>query len=335
MRYRSLGNTNWKVSTIGFGAAPLGDVFGAMTSAEACTTVEHAIASGINFFDVSPYYGVNLAEERLGNALVGSRHQVLLATKCGRYGSSHFDFSAATVIRGLDDSLRRLKTDYIDLLQVHDVEFGSIEQIVNETLPAIARLKDAGKVRLIGVTGYWPGLLARILREVPVDTVLNYCHSNLLMNDMDVELTPTAEQLGVALLNASPLHMGLLSGGTVAAWHPAPVSVKDAAAKIAALCQAHGVRPAVVALNHCLRHPVVATTLVGFRGVDEIDDAMLALNDVHAPELMEQIRLLARPVMNSTWPSGLVENQDGKHAVDNEGPIDLQGHEKRMTEKTL
>ncbi len=323
MLYRSLGNTNLEVSAIGFGAAPLGDVFGAMTSAEASATVQHAVASGINFFDVSPYYGVTLAEERLGNALVGSRHQVLLATKCGRYGSSHFDFSAATVTRGLEDSLRRLKTDYVDFLQVHDVEFGPIEQIVHETLPALRRLQEAGKVRWIGVTGYWPGLLARILKQVPVDTVLNYCHSNLLMNDMDLELTPVAEQLGVALLNASPLHMGLLAGGSVAEWHPAPSPVRNAAAKIVSLCQTHGVRSATVALNHCLSHPVVATTLVGFRSVDQIDDALLALAEFHEPELMKEIRVIARPIMNSTWISGLAENQPGRHAAA-EAPVGLQ-----------
>lgn len=313
MIYHSLGKTMVQVSTIGFGASALGDVFGAITPAAALATVQYAVDSGINFFDVSPYYGLTLAEERLGDALQGRRHDVLLATKCGRYGYDGFDFSAATITRGLEDSLRRLRTDYVDVLQVHDVEFGSIKQIMEETLPAMRDLQEQGKVRMIGITGYWPGLLARMLRQVPVDTVLNYCHSNLLMDDMDMELTPVAAELGVALINASPLHMGLLAGGNVADWHPAPSPIKHAAAKIVVLCQERGVRSPVVALNQCLSHPTVATTLVGFRSVEEIDDALLALGDFHAPELMQQIRTIAEPIKNSTWASGLAENQPATH----------------------
>jgi len=313
--YHPLGKTGMQVSTIGFGASALGDVFGSITPEVAGATVQHAIDCGINFFDVSPYYGVTLAEERLGNALQGRRHEVLLATKCGRYGYNHFDFSAATITRGLDDSLRRLRTDYVDLLQVHDVEFGSIEYILQETLPAMRDLQLKGKVRMIGITGYWPELLARMLRQVRVETVLNYCHSNLLMDDMDRELTPVATELGVGLINASPLHMGLLGGGPVAEWHPAPSAIKNAAAKIVALCEEHGVRPAVVALNQCLSHPAVATTLVGFRSVEEIDDALRALEDLHSPKLMQEIMAIVEPIKNSTWASGLAENQPASHST--------------------
>ena len=219
---RTLGSTGLRVSSIGFGASPLGDVFGSVTVEDGRAAVHHAIDSGINLFDVSPYYGLTLAEERLGAALAGRRHEVVLATKCGRYGADDFDFSAAKVTQEFESSLRRLQTDYVDLLQVHDVEFGSVDQILHETLPALRRLQQQGKARFIGITGYWPHLLARIARAAPVDTVLNYCHANLLMDDMDRELAPLAAQLGFGLMNASPLHMGLLSGQPVPEWHPAP-----------------------------------------------------------------------------------------------------------------
>jgi L-galactose dehydrogenase len=271
--------------------------------------VQYAIDCGINFFDVSPYYGETLAEQRLGDALAGRRNDVVLATKCGRYGSNHFDFSAATVTREFEASLRRLKTDSVDLLQVHDVEFGPVEQILHETLPAMRRLQEQGKVRFLGITGYWPHLLARILEEVTVDTVLNYCHSNLLADDMDVHLTPVAERLDVGLVNASPLHMGLLSGGPIAEWHPAPCRVKDAAATIVELCRANEVQPAVVALSHCLTHPFVATTLVGFRSVSEVNDALFALEYETPPKLLHEIFQISAPVHNISWSSGLPENQ--------------------------
>lgn len=315
MHYRPLGATKIEVSAIGFGAATLGEVFGEMTAAQALHTVQHAIVGGINFFDVSPYYGTTLAEERLGDALAGRRSEIVLATKCGRYGSSHFDFSAATITREFEASLRRLKTDSVDLLQVHDVEFGPFEQIVHETLPAMRRLQEQGKVRFIGVTGYWPDMLARILEAAPVETVLNYCHSNLLADDMDADLTPVATRLGVGLINASPLHMGLLSGGRIAEWHPAPRAVRDSAARIVELCRANGIRPAVAALNHCFNHPFVATTLVGFRSAAEVDDAIFALENETPPELLRQIIDIARPIHNLSWSSGLPENQPAKQEV--------------------
>jgi L-galactose dehydrogenase len=201
------------VSVVGFGASPLGDVFDVVTPEAGGATVHYAVDHGINLFDVSPYYGLTLAEERLGTVLAGCRHEVILATKCGRYGAADFDFSAATIVREFEHSLRRLQTEYVDILQVHDVEYGRFDQIVHETLPALRSLQEQGKARFLGITGFWPDFLERIARVERVDTMLNYCHSNLLVDDMDRTLTPFAAEEGFGLLNASPLHMGLLGGG--------------------------------------------------------------------------------------------------------------------------
>jgi L-galactose dehydrogenase len=309
LQHRPLGKTGLFVSPIGFGASPLGDVFGAVPQQQGRAAVHHAIDTGINLFDVSPYYGLTLAEDRLGDALLGRRDEVVLATKCGRYGSSEFDFSADRITREFEASLRRLKTDYVDLLQVHDVEFGSIAQIIDQTLPVMRKLQEQGKVRFIGVTGYWPGLLAEILAQTPVDTVLNYCHSNLLMDDMDRELTPAAVARRVGLLNASPLHMGLLSGGNVPDWHPAPKTVKQAAASINAMCARYGQHPATVALRYSLQHPDVVSTFIGFSSTQQVDDALLAMNGETPAELLAAIHALAAPVFNTVWASGLIENQ--------------------------
>jgi len=314
LRHRILGRTGLSVSVIGFGASPLGNVFGDVTPETGKATVGHAIDSGINLFDVSPYYGLTLAEERLGAALAGRRHEVILATKCGRYGADNFDFSAATVTREFENSLRRLQTDSVDLLQVHDVEFGSIDQIIHETLPAMRRLREQGKVRFIGVTGFWPGLLARIAESTEVDTVLNYCHANLLMDDMNRELVPTAERIGIGLMNASPLRMGLLGGGFVPDWHPAPPAVKAAAAEVVALCRAHGVNPATLALHACIEHPSVASTFIGFTSAAQVDDSLRALDFEPPAELPSAIQAIIAPVHNTAWPSGLPENQPSEYA---------------------
>ncbi len=314
MRYRLLGQTGLSVSVIGFGASPLGDVFGVVTPEQGRAAVHHAIDHGINLFDVSPYYGLTLAEERLGAALGARRGEIVLATKCGRYGADHFDFRAATVVREFEASLRRLRTGYVDLLQVHDIEFGPIEQVIEETLPAMRRLQEQGKVRFVGVTGYWPGLLARVARATPVDTVLNYCHSNLLMDDMDAALAGPCRELGVGLMNASPLHMGLLGGATVPAWHPAPDAVRAAAAEVVELCRAHAVEPATVALRACLAHRSVASTFMGFQSIEQVDRALDALHFETPAQLAEAIRAIVAPVHNRTWPSGLPANQPAEAA---------------------
>src|SRR5437868_1290855 len=113
MNYRKLGKTNLNVSVLGFGASPLGNVFDVADEKEGVRAVHYAIDQEINFFDVSPFYGFTLAEERLGKALEGKRKDIFLATKCGRYGLEDFDFSYNRILRSIDESLTRLKTDYV------------------------------------------------------------------------------------------------------------------------------------------------------------------------------------------------------------------------------
>ena len=310
MRYRTLGTTGLEVSVIGFGASPLGNVFGEVTSPAAEKAAASAMDRGINLFDVSPYYGLTLAEERLGQAVENKRQDILLATKCGRYGAHEFDFSAKSILREFEQSLRRLRTDYVDLLQVHDIEFGDIRQIVDETLPAMEKLKEQGKVRCIGLTSYWPGLLARVASQAKVDCVLNYCHANLFVEDIEQELVPFAEQSGIGLLNASPLHMGLLADKPVPSWHPAPQAVRDAALTVRSACARYGVDPGTLGLRICLDHPAVASTLVGISSEAEVTAACAALDWTPPEELLQAVRRIVEPVHNVVWPSGLAENQD-------------------------
>lgn len=221
MRRKALGNTSLEVSVLGFGASPLGDVFARTDLSEGMRLVRSAIDGGINFFDVSPYYGLTLAEERLGAALEGQRDKVVVATKVGRYGTDVFDFSRDGIRKGLEGSLERLRTDHVDLLQAHDIEFGSSEQIIRETIPALRELQAEGKARYIGITGYPLRLLTSVATALPVYTVLSYCRYNLLFQDMDEVLTPLAISQGLGLINASPMAMGLLTPQGAPSWHPA------------------------------------------------------------------------------------------------------------------
>ena len=249
MEYRQLGGTELRISILGFGASPLGNAFHETDPVEGTAAVHLAVDRGINFFDVSPYYGLTLAETRLGEALEGRREKVVLATKCGRYGANEFDFSANRITASVEESLGRLRTDYLDLLQAHDVEFGDVRQVVEETVPAMRRLQEQGKARYIGITGYSLKNLMEIAGQVKVDSILSYCRYNLLITDMEAKLIPFAKKNGIGVINASPLHMGIITERGAPNWHPAPQTVQEAGRRIVAVCKARGLDASEVALR--------------------------------------------------------------------------------------
>ena len=313
MIYRTLGRTGLEVSVVGFGASPLGNEFGQADEDEAIRAVHRAVDVGINYFDVSPYYGRTLAETRLGQALAGHRDRIILATKAGRYGvdvETGFDFSARRIRRSIDESLTRLKTDVIDVFQVHDLEFGRTEQIINETLPAMHELKRAGKVRFIGITGYPLGVLKRVAESDDVDTILSYCRYNLMDTSMDDVLTSFAQQRGIGLINASPLHMRVLTEKGPPDWHPAPPEVLTAARAAAEHCRRRGVDVADLALQFALSHETVATTLVGMSKVRHVDGNAELVGVSPDLDLLAEVRDIVRPVADTCWRSGRPENDD-------------------------
>ena len=310
MEYRKLGKTDLNLSLVGFGGAALGDVFGNIDPSEGLSAVHQAVDHGMTFFDVSPYYGLTLAETRLGEALAGRRDRVVLATKCGRYGMADFDFSAKRVTASIDESLQRLRTDYIDLFLAHDVEFGDVDQVIHETVPALRRLQEQGKARYIGVTGYPPKVLRRIAEAVPVDAILSYCHYDLMNTQMDDVLTGFAREHGIGLINAAGLHMGLLTEQGPAKWHPAPQVLRDTAKKAANYCREHGENIADVALRFCLQHPYVSSTLIGIGDCSQVEAALRLLTTTTDPALLREVQAIIAPVFNAEWPSGRPENQN-------------------------
>jgi L-galactose dehydrogenase len=308
MEYRQLGETGLRISILGFGASPLGNAFRETDPVEGKAAVHLAVERGINFFDVSPYYGLTLAETRLGEALEGRREKVVLTTKCGRYGADEFDFSAARITAGLENSLKRLRTDYVDLLQAHDVEFGDVQQVVEETVPAMRKLQEQGKARYIGITGYSLKNLMEIAGQVKVDSILSYCRYNLLITDMEAKLVPFAKKRGVGVINASPLHMGIITERGAPEWHPAPQAVRDAGQRVVAVCKARGVDASEVALRFCLDQPDVASTLVGLSSRGHVERNLKCLEMRNDPELLAEIAKAVASVKYLTWPSGRAEN---------------------------
>jgi L-galactose dehydrogenase len=310
MEYRPLGKTGLQVSTLGYGASPLGSVFREIDEAEGVRAVHTAIDLGINFIDVSPYYGATRAETVLGKALREiPRDRYLLATKVGRYGPEEFDFSAGRVARSVEESLQRLGVETLDLIQCHDIEFGSLDQVVEETIPALRRLREQGKVRFIGITGLPLAIFPAVLDRTPVDTVLSYCHYSL--NDTSLQaLFPYLRGKEVGVINASPLAMGLLTERGAPSWHPAWPEVQAACARAAAHCRSRGADIAQLALQFALGAPDVATTLVGTASPANLRKNAAWIEQPIDRDLLAEVLAILAPIHNCTWPSGRPENDE-------------------------
>jgi L-galactose dehydrogenase len=308
MEYRKLGKTNEQVSVLGFGASPLGNVFDICEEQEGIKTVHHAINNGVNFFDVSPFYGITLAETRLGKALLGKRKDVFLATKCGRYDLRAFDFSAKRIMSSIDESLQRLQTDYVDLFQLHDIEFVTKEQILNEAMPAIEKIKASGKARFIGISGLPVRYLATIAKEVELDTVLSWAHYNLLEDEINNELVPLSKEKNFGLMNAAPLMQRILSDAPLPEWHNAPKEMLFIQPALLQICKKYGVRLSDVAMRYAMDHPHITTTIVGMNSMSNIQQNLAALDFKIPPELLDELTAAIAPIKNLMWYEGQPEN---------------------------
>jgi aryl-alcohol dehydrogenase-like predicted oxidoreductase len=308
MNYRVLGKTGLSVSTLSFGASSLGSGFRPVDEAEGIETVHLAVDLGMNFIDVSPYYGLTTAETILGKALKEiSRDKYYLATKVGRYDLASFDFSADRVTRSVDESLSRLGIDYIDLIQCHDIEFGSIDQVVEETIPALERLRESGKVRFIGITGLPIKIFRDVLEKTEIDTILSYCRYSL--NDTAlVDLIPLLQERNVGIISASPLSMGLLTKRGAPDWHPAPTEIRDHCAKAAQWCEDRGADLAKLALQFALANEEIQSTLVGTASPENLKRNVAWIEEPIDQELLSEVEEILRPIKNATWPSGRPEN---------------------------
>jgi len=310
MEYRVLGKTGLKVSALSYGASSLGGVFHAINESDAIRSVHVSLDEGINFIDVSPFYGLTKAETVLGKALkTVKRDRYILATKVGRYGAEQkdFDFSAKRVTASVDESLARMGVDFVDLIQVHDMEFGDLDQVANETVPALRKVVQAGKARFVGITGLPLRNFKYVADRVEVDTILSYCHYE--MNDTAlVDMVPYLKQKGIGVISASPLVMGLLSHRGPPAWHPASAAVKEACAKAAAHCKAKGASIEKLAVQYAVAEPSIATTLVGSADPDNMVANIRNLSTPLDKQLLAEVLEILKPIHNVTWPSGRAEN---------------------------
>ena len=309
MKTRPLGRTGLEVPILSFGASSLGQEFRPVALDEALASVKVALAGGLTLIDTSPFYGRGMSEVLLGLALQGvPRHDYLLCTKLGRYDLAHFDFSARRVAESVDVSLHRLGTDHLDIVLCHDIEFVPMQQIVDETLPALRKARDQGKLRFIGFSGYPQKIFRFICDQADVDCVLNYNQYTLQNTRFADETMPFLKERGIGVMNAGPFSARLLTDAALPPWLKEPEEVKAAARRAADLCRARGSSIAKLALQFSLANPDIATTVAGSASPANIRAWTTWAAEPLDEELLRDVQAIFAPVRNVGHVEGLPEN---------------------------
>src|SRR5438874_777465 len=263
MKLRPLGRTGLQVPWLSFGASSLGQEFRQVDLTEALRSVRVALDLGMNFIDTSPFYGRGMSECLLGVALRDvPRHSYLLGSKLGRYDRAHFDFSARRVVESVDVSLSRMGVEYLDIMLCHDIEFVNMAQIVEETLPALRKIQQQGKVRFVGISGYPMKIFKYVLDRAPLDVVLSYNHYTL-QNTMLADLVPYLKSKNVGIMNAAPFSARLLTNASLPSWHKATPEVRELCRQAAEHCQSKGLDIAQLALQFSIANPDMTTCITG------------------------------------------------------------------------
>lgn len=297
---------------LGFGAAQLGNLYRVTTDEEAAGAVDAAWEGGIRYFDTAPHYGVGTSERRLGALLADKpRDEYVLSTKVGRLlrpgpGTGddmasgfavpddvvrEWDYSEAGVRRSHQESLERLGLDRIDLLLAHDPEEGPEDQAIEEGLPALARMREEGLVRAVGVGSKDADVLTRAVRTGHVDMVMLSGRYTLLEQAASRELREECEARGVGIIAVSVFNSGLLAQHQVPEdahyeYGKAPTAMLERARELAALAERHGVTLPDLAAQYPLRHPAVRSVALGMRT---------------AAQVRSNLERMAAPVPEAAW----------------------------------
>ena len=322
---RRLGKSGIEVSVIGFGAAPLGDLYARLDEAAAVSTVRAAIAAGITLVDTSPHYGNGLSELRCGAGLRGvPRDRYVLSTKVGRFmdpsraggtavgvgvaapgfagGVPHkaiVDYSYDATMRAFEQSLLRLGLDRIDILLIHDVDIwthgaDAIEARFKEAMqgayPALDELRKAGVIKAVGIGVNEVPMCERFAQAGDFDVMLLARRYSLLEQPALDGFLPLAASKGIGLMLGGVFNSGILATGAVEGarynYRPAPPDILARVAHIERVCRAHGVKLADAALRFPLGHEAVASVLLGAVAPDEVE---------------RNVAALARPIPAALW----------------------------------
>ncbi|MFP6611003.1 MAG: aldo/keto reductase [Pirellulales bacterium] len=310
MQYRQLGKTDLKLSALSFGASSLGQEFRKIDIQQSLRCVHVALDRGMNFIDTSPFYGRGMSEVLLGQVLPQiPRDSYFLGTKLGRYSGTHFDFSARRVVESVDISLERMGVDYLDIILCHDLEFVEMSQIVNETLPQLVKIREQGKVRYIGVSGYPMKMFNYVIDSHDLDVILSYNHYTL-QNMMLLDLVPKCLERDIGIMNAAPFSARLLSNAPLPPWHKATDYVRDVAQKAAKHCELQGVDIAQLAVQFSIANEDFATCVTGSANPERVSQWVDWAEQPMDEKLVAEVLEILEPIHNWFYIEGRPENND-------------------------
>jgi aryl-alcohol dehydrogenase-like predicted oxidoreductase len=307
MEYREIGKTGMKVSNLSLGASSLGGVFHSLKENDGIEAVYTAVENGINFIDVSPYYGHLKAEIVLGKALKNmNRSHYYLSTKVGRYGKdgvNYWDYSGKRATESVYESMERLHVDYLDIINVHDIEFSDLDVVCKETLPALVELRNRGIVKQVGITNLTLSHFKYVIEHVPkgtVNTILSFCHY-CLNDDALADYLDYFEEKGIGVINASPFSMGLLTERGAPQWHPAPQPLQNVCKKAIEYCKQQGKSIEQLAVKYAVSNPRIATTLFSTTRPESVLQNIKWANEPLDEALLAKVKKILEPRFRDTW----------------------------------
>ncbi|GAB1528828.1 MULTISPECIES: aldo/keto reductase [Brevibacillus] len=312
---------------LGFGTAPLGNMFRNIPEEEALATVDAAWENGVRYFDSAPFYGAGLAELRLGEALAKRpRDEYVLSTKVGRiildeledptlrdlgekgglfeYGRKnklHVDYSEDGTLRSIEDSLKRLQTDRLDIVYVHDIAqdfygdewLSHFESARKGAFRALTRLREEGVITSwgLGVNRVEPIEIAMALDEVQPDAFLMAGRYSLLDHDRALQrVMPNAAKMNAKIIAGGPYSSGVLAGGTHFEYQKASPEIMAKVDRIKAIANRHNISVKAAALQFVLANPAVAAVIPGASRPDRIAEDVAAMNEVIPAAFWQEMR---------------------------------------------
>ncbi len=307
-----IGKTSVNVTRLGLGGAPLGNLLQPVPQQQAIAAIRGAYQLGIRYMDTAPLYGYGLSETRFGEALAGlPRDSFVISTKVGRLLKPSdpsrsqagqfrdtpplepvFNFSRDAVLRSLEESLKRLRMDHVEIALIHDPD-NHWEQAINEAYPTLAELRSQGVVKAIGAGMNQWQMLARFAQEGDFDCFLLAGRYTLLDHSALPEFLPLCVQKGISIIIGGPYNSGILADpkeGATFNYTPAPAHLLQRAQQLKAVCQRHGVPLRAAALQFVLAHPAVATVIPGARSLDEVKDNVAMVQHPIPAQLWEELR---------------------------------------------
>ena len=309
MQTRRLGKTDLELPILSFGASSLGAEFRGVTLDEVFASIRVALELGMNFIDTSPFYGRGMSEVLLGVALKEvPRDSYTICTKLGRYDVGHFDFSARRVAESIDVSLHRLGCGHLDIVLCHDIEFVPLQQVIEETLPALRKQQQAGKVRYVGISGYPQKIFHEVLKQAELDCVLSYNQYTLQNTRFADETIPMLKERQVGVMNGGPFSARLLTNSKLPVWFRDPVEVQAAARNAAQHCESNGVDIAQLALQFCLLNEDITTTVAGSANPNNIRKWAQWASQPLDQQLLNEVLGILKPIHNVGHREGLPEN---------------------------